>query len=50
MVSFAAAMRTRSADEAIEVFDMLMSDLARTSANLAAKQRMRPWTIWTPPL
>jgi hypothetical protein len=26
-VAFAAAMRTRSADEAIEVFDMLMSDL-----------------------
>lgn len=34
-------MRTRSASEAIEVFDMLMSDLARTSANLAAKQRTR---------
>ncbi|MFJ9352207.1 DUF4158 domain-containing protein [Streptomyces sp. NPDC101237] len=41
LVAFAAAMRTRSADEAIEVLDMLMSDLARTSANLAAKQRMR---------
>ncbi|WP_326693208.1 MULTISPECIES: hypothetical protein [unclassified Streptomyces] len=41
LVAFAAAMRTRAADEAIEVFDMLISDLARTSANLAAKQRMR---------
>ncbi|MDX3532094.1 hypothetical protein P1P75_38305 [Streptomyces sp. ID05-39B] len=41
LVAFAAAMRTRAADEAIEVFDMLMSDLARTSAHLAAKQRMR---------
>lgn len=41
LVAFAAAMRTRAADEAIEVFDMLMSDLTRTSANLAAKQRMR---------
>ncbi|MFD8396611.1 hypothetical protein ACFV2N_47515 [Streptomyces sp. NPDC059680] len=40
-VAFAAAMRTRAADEAIEVFDMLMSDLARISANLVAKQRMR---------
>ncbi|WAX79873.1 DUF4158 domain-containing protein [Streptomyces sp. KMM 9044] len=41
LVAFAAAMRTRAADEAIEVFDLLMSDLARTSAHLAARQRMR---------
>lgn len=31
-MAFAAAMRNRAADEAIEVFDMLMSDLARTPA------------------
>ncbi|MEU5201162.1 DUF4158 domain-containing protein [Streptomyces scabiei] len=41
LVAFAAAMRTRAADEAIEVFDLLMSDLARTSAHHAAKQRLR---------
>ncbi|KUN83282.1 hypothetical protein [Streptomyces griseoruber] len=41
LVAFAAAMRTRSADEAIEVFAMLMSDLARAPAHLAAEQRMR---------
>ncbi|WP_409468684.1 Tn3 family transposase [Streptomyces sp. HC307] len=41
LVAFAAATRNRAADEAIEVFDILMSDLARASANHAAKQRMR---------
>jgi hypothetical protein len=33
LVAFAATMRTTAADEAIEVFDLLMADLARTSAN-----------------
>ncbi|WP_031170207.1 DUF4158 domain-containing protein, partial [Streptosporangium roseum] len=41
MVAFAATMDPQSADEAIEVFDLALGDLLRTSAFKANKERMR---------
>ncbi|MEV5897561.1 hypothetical protein [Nonomuraea fuscirosea] len=41
LVAFAAVMEPVSADEAIEVFDLAMADLVRTSAFKAGKERLR---------
>ncbi|MFI7461333.1 MFS transporter [Nonomuraea sp. NPDC049646] len=41
LVAFAAVMEPVSADEAIEVFDLAMGDLVRTSAFKAGKERLR---------
>lgn len=41
LVAFAATMEPVSADEAIEVFDLVTGDLLRTSAFKANKQRLR---------
>lgn len=41
MVAFAATMEPVSADEAIEVFDLVTGDLLRTSAFKAGKERLR---------
>ncbi|WP_439673385.1 hypothetical protein [Embleya sp. MST-111070] len=41
LVAFAATMRATAADEAIEVFDLLMADLARQSSHRAVKTRLR---------
>jgi hypothetical protein len=41
LVAFAAVMEPVSADEAIEVFDLAMGDLLRTSAFKAGKERLR---------
>lgn len=41
LVSFAATLEPRSADEAIEVFDLVIGDLMRTAAFKANKERLR---------
>jgi TnpA family transposase len=41
LVAFAATMEPVAADEAIEVFDLLMGDLVRTSGFRASKDRLR---------
>ncbi|WP_431918861.1 hypothetical protein [Nonomuraea jabiensis] len=41
LVAFAAVMEPVSADEAIEVFDLAMGDMLRTSAHRAGKERLR---------
>ncbi|MGI5290399.1 DUF4158 domain-containing protein [Nonomuraea polychroma] len=41
LVAFAATMAPQSADDAVEVFDLAVGDLLRTSAFKANKERMR---------
>ncbi|MFI5898312.1 DUF4158 domain-containing protein [Actinoplanes sp. NPDC051513] len=41
LVAFAATMAPQSADDAVEVFDLAVGDLLRTSAFKASKERMR---------
>ncbi|MCX4530138.1 hypothetical protein OHA79_43670 [Streptomyces sp. NBC_00841] len=41
LVAFAAVMPELAADEAIEVFDLVMGDIIRSSATTMTKQRLR---------
>ncbi|MYU18453.1 DUF4158 domain-containing protein [Streptomyces sp. SID8361] len=49
LVAFAAVMPRLAADEAIEVFDLVMGDIIRSSGAKMTKQSCAPSRTWTPP-